>query len=49
MDSTIGQVTKSRRWGRQYTKLEVRAGAKKAIVAIARRLLGVLFALLRRA
>lgn len=40
-------VTKSRRWGRQYTKLEVRTGAKKAIVAIARRLLGVLFALLR--
>jgi hypothetical protein len=40
-------VTKSRRWGGQYTRLETRAGAKKAIVAIARRLLGVLFALLR--
>jgi transposase len=41
-------VGKSRRWGRHYTRLEVRLGAKKAIVAIARRLLGVIFTLLRR-
>jgi hypothetical protein len=40
-------VRTSRKWGRQFTRLEVRIGAKKAIVAIARRLLGVIFALLR--
>jgi transposase len=40
-------VSKSRRWGRHYTRLEVRVGAKKAIVAIARRLVGVIFTLLR--
>jgi transposase len=40
-------VRTSRRWGRHYTRLEVRIGAKKAIVAIARRLLGVIFTLLR--
>jgi len=40
-------VGKSRRWGRHFTRLEVRVGAKKAIVAIARRLIGVIFSLLR--
>jgi len=40
-------VRTSRKWGRQFTRLEVRVGAKKAIVAIARRLVGVIFALLR--
>jgi len=40
-------VGKSRRWQRHYTRLEARIGAKKAIVAIARRLLGVIFSLLR--
>jgi transposase len=40
-------VGRSRRWGRHYTRLEARIGAKKAIVAIARRLLGVIFTLLR--
>jgi transposase len=40
-------VRTSRRWSRQFMRLEVRVGAKKAIVAIARRLVGVIFALLR--
>ena len=40
-------VGKSRKWGRHFTRLEVRVGAKKAIVAIARRLVGMIFALLR--
>jgi len=40
-------VRTSRKWGRHYTRLEARIGAKKAIVAIARRLLGVIFSLLR--
>jgi transposase len=40
-------VRTSRKWGRQFTRLEVRIGAKKAIVAIARRLVGMIFALLR--
>ncbi len=40
-------VRTSHKWGRQFTRLEVRMGAKKAIVAIARRLVGVIFALLR--
>lgn len=40
-------VGTSRRWGRHYTRLEARVGAKKAIVAIARRLLTVLYSLLR--
>lgn len=41
-------VTKTRRWGLAYEKLKSRKGAKRAIVAIARRLLGVMFSLLRR-
>lgn len=40
-------VGKTRRWGLIYEKLKQRTGAKKAIVAIARRLLGVMVALLR--
>jgi transposase len=40
-------VRTSRKWGRHFTHLEVRVGAKKAIVAIARRLVGMIFALLR--
>jgi len=40
-------VGTSRKWGRHYHRLEARVGAKKAIVAIARRLLGMIFALLR--
>jgi transposase len=40
-------VRTSRKWGRHFTRLEVRVGAKKAIVAIARRLVGMIFALLR--
>jgi transposase len=40
-------VGTSRKWGRHYHRLEARIGAKKAIVAIARRLLGMVFALLR--
>ena len=39
-------VGKSRRWGLVYERLAARIGAKKAIVAIARRLLGVIFSLL---
>jgi transposase len=41
-------VTKTRRWGLAYEKLKSRKGAKRAIVAIARRLLGLMFGLLRR-
>ena len=41
-------VTKTRRWGLAYEKLKGRKGAKRAIVAIARRLLSVMFSLLRR-
>jgi transposase len=40
-------VGKTRRWGLVYEKLKARRGAKKAIVAVARRLLGVMVALLR--
>jgi transposase len=40
-------VGASRKWGGHYHRLEARVGAKKAIVAIARRLLGMVFALLR--
>jgi transposase len=40
-------VRTSRKWSRHFTRLEVRVGAKKAIVAIARRLVGVIFTLLR--
>ena len=40
-------VRTSPRWGGHYHRLEARLGAKKAIVAIARRLLCVIFALLR--
>jgi transposase len=40
-------IRTSRKWGRHFTHLEVRIGAKKAIVAIARRLVGMIFTLLR--
>jgi len=40
-------VGSSRKWGGHYHRLEARIGSKKAIVAIARRLLGMVFALLR--
>lgn len=40
-------VRKSRRWGTIYERLQKRRGKKKAIVAVARRLLGVMVALLR--
>ena len=40
-------VGKTRRWGLAYEKLKRRTGAKKAIVAIARRLLGVMVSMLR--
>lgn len=40
-------VGSSRKWGGHYHRLAGRVGAKKAIVAIARRLLGVIFTLLR--
>jgi transposase len=40
-------IRTSRKWGRHFTHLEVRVGSKKAIVAIARRLVGMIFALLR--
>jgi len=40
-------VGTSRKWGGHYHRLEARVGAKKAIVAIARRLLGMVFALLK--
>jgi transposase len=39
-------VGKTRRWGLAYERLKARTGAKKAIVAIARRLLGVMVAML---
>ena len=38
---------KSPRWKAIYRRLEARCGAKKAIVAVARRVLGVIFAVLR--
>jgi transposase len=41
-------VTKTARWGHQYQRLKQRLGAKKAIVAIARRLLCVMASMLRR-
>jgi len=40
-------VRRSQRWQRIYESLRQRRGKKKAIVAIARRLLGVMVALLR--
>src|SRR5258708_10184440 len=39
-------VGPSRKWGAQFHRLEARVGAKKAIVAIARRLVGMIVALL---
>ena len=39
-------VGKTRRWGVVYERLKARTGSKKAIVAIARRLLGVMVAML---
>jgi transposase len=41
-------VTKTRRWGFIYEQLKRRTGAKRAVTAIARRLIGLLFGLLRR-
>ena len=41
-------VGKSRRWGQSYEKLKRRMGGKRAIVAVARRLLGMMFGLIRR-
>jgi len=41
-------VTKTRRWALAYERLKRRAGAKRAIVAIARRILCMMFGLLRR-
>jgi transposase len=40
-------VVKTRRWGFIYLKLKHRCSSKKAIVAVGRRLLGVMFAMLR--
>jgi transposase len=40
-------VYRSKRWGLAFEKLRARRGKKKAVVAIARRLLGVMVALLR--
>lgn len=40
-------VGKTRRWGLAYERLKARTGAKKVIVAIARRLLGVMVAMLQ--
>ena len=40
-------INKTRRWGLIYQKLQARCGPKKAVVAVARRLLGVIVALLR--
>ena len=40
-------VSKTRRWGSQYEKLKARCGSKKAVVAIARRVLCVLVAMLK--
>lgn len=42
-------VGKSPRWQRIHSQLRAHSGPKKAIVAVARRLLGVLFAMLRTA
>jgi transposase len=42
-------VGKSRRWGRIFEQLSRRRGKKKAIVAVARRLLGVMVSLMRTA
>jgi transposase len=39
-------VNKSRRWGLIHTRLAKKGGAKKAIVAVARRLLGVIHSML---
>jgi len=41
-------VTKQRRWGSQYERLRARMGAKKAIVALARRLLCMMVSMLKR-
>lgn len=41
-------VNKCRRWSFLYESLARRCGSKKAIVAVARRVLGVLFSMLRR-
>lgn len=40
-------VNKTRRWGFLYEKLKIRCGAKKAIVAVARRVLCMLASILR--
>ena len=40
-------VNQTRRWGMIYEKLQARCGPKKAVVAVARRLLGVIVAMLR--
>jgi transposase len=40
-------VNKTRRWATIYEKLKLRCGGKKAIVAVARRLWCVMFAMLR--
>lgn len=40
-------VGKTRRWGQAYERLKQRTGAKKAIVAIARRVLGVIVSMLQ--
>jgi hypothetical protein len=42
-----GLVGKTRRWGLLYEQLRSRCGAKKAIVAVARRILCVLVLLLK--
>jgi transposase len=39
--------SKTRRWGNVYEKLKLRAGSKKAIVAVARRILCVLVSMLK--
>lgn len=41
-------VTKTRRWSRVFEQLKRHTGAKRAIVAVARRILGLVFGLLRR-
>jgi transposase len=40
-------VRKTRRWGLVFERLKLRRGAKRAIVAVARRLLGVIVSMLR--
>jgi len=40
-------VNRTRRWSFLYNRLKVRTGAKKAIVAIARRVWCVMFAMLK--